>query len=1200
MRSHRSSDDASAAVETERRLVPHLPGLDGIRGLSALAVLLFHTGVAWLPGGYLGVDIFFVVSGYLITALLLSERQRDGRISLSQFWQRRARRLFPVLALILLATTVYAAIQLSDDLLPHLRETAAALIYVTNWDLILRDVSYWDLFERPSQLRHLWSLAVEEQFYIIWPLMMFAVYRFAPARVQRLGLATLVVAGIVASVVWMWILHEPQQDASRVYFGSDTRAFTILIGVALAFVWRPWERRPDNEQVDNQHDPLLSQIATCVGLIGFGGLVWLTLSASSVDAWLYPWGLLLMSLAAAGLVGAVALRLGAMHHLLGSRPLRWLGERSYSIYLWHWPVVLALIWEFKLDPGSVELVVLCLAITVALAELSYRIVETPLRRPGFWRSLPRPSALMLRPLVGVALVAILTVGTLGATLLPSDRADGEFGSAVADDRGTEQADSSAERVRTPTISPDSGDAESQDESTPLVVTRPRPTVVHQAATQTEPVESQVQAMSVDASMPPTSYANEPPPQMLAKVAATRREPQVHTFQFEVQRGDSPLGIVERFGFRWNEYLEHNDPQAGVMLHPGDVLTLPCPGESACGIVEIRPHAETCIHANDDRFCQRTQPLISPPLRFRITPERFEQPPIWRWNGASVVAESFVLTSTHLAEVGADGVVPVLRGRRGLPPLAIGDAVMRDARFALREQGIEVDAVEGRTAQDSMAALSQHLELHGPDRVIIFQSLDFLESGDLAELMEIVSEVAHVIIVKQQTSNQLERDSDQTRFRYTDSNPNLTLLDWHGISDEQADDPITDDTDLTESGIALYVNLIADAVESAMRPDDSPALLPELSPALVALFDPTGGIGAQVRSFSGEPVLSPRITSPELGITAAAAMSAPAADESVQPQEWSFRYEVRAGDSASGVAKQFGTTLARLLQLNGDDHASWMHAGRRIQVPCPGDAPCGVVTVTPGIGVCVDWSTPTDQGNVCRRTNILVNHFPVQFSQVSTESVVTPRWQWAGHESRANHFTITLDMIEQLEPAERHLIAGSSLPPLAIGDSVMTGARDALRAVGIDVESEEGRLFDGALDILRQNLAIYGQREVIVFEAFGWDYVNAAAFARLLAAVGDAEHLIVLTRNMAFRSDILPVAREINEMLREQSSRYGWVTLLDWQQITSGREHELTYDGSHLNPAGLTLYAEVILEAILTGPAQARVSGSTSQDGADGG
>ncbi|MYG91239.1 MAG: acyltransferase, partial [Chloroflexi bacterium] len=164
------------------RGLPHLAGLDGIRGLAALAVVLFHAGVAWLPAGFLGVDVFFVVSGFLITALLIAERERSSDTDLARFWLRRARRLLPVLALVLIVTTAYAALMLRDTLGQHLHDVLMAAVYFTNWDLILRGVSYFEMFERPSQLRHLWSLAVEEQFYIVWPIVFALVMRFLNLR----------------------------------------------------------------------------------------------------------------------------------------------------------------------------------------------------------------------------------------------------------------------------------------------------------------------------------------------------------------------------------------------------------------------------------------------------------------------------------------------------------------------------------------------------------------------------------------------------------------------------------------------------------------------------------------------------------------------------------------------------------------------------------------------------------------------------------------------------------------------------------------------------------------------------------------------------------------------------------------------------------------------------------------------------------
>src|SRR3954471_15007810 len=213
----------------------YVPGLDGLRGIAVIAVLLFHGGVTWARGGFLGVDMFFVLSGFLITSLLLDERWKTGTVKLSRFWARRARRLLPALLALLAAMAAYATWVPMDSPLPSLRrDVLATLAYVSNWHFILDGGSYFARNAPPSPLRHTWSLAIEEQFYLLWPLIFIAVAR-GRARLAKLG--TFIGVGIAASIAAMLLLYHPGTDASRVYYGTDTRVHVILIGCGLAVLF---------------------------------------------------------------------------------------------------------------------------------------------------------------------------------------------------------------------------------------------------------------------------------------------------------------------------------------------------------------------------------------------------------------------------------------------------------------------------------------------------------------------------------------------------------------------------------------------------------------------------------------------------------------------------------------------------------------------------------------------------------------------------------------------------------------------------------------------------------------------------------------------------------------------------------------------------------------------------------------------------
>ena len=228
--------DPPAPVRSPRLV--YIPALDGLRALAVMAVLLYHGGVNWIPGGFLGVDVFFVISGYLITSLLLRDWSEHGSIQLGRFYVRRARRLLPALFLMLGVVSLYSLVFLPDTVAELRGAVIATLVYVENWHLISHDVSYFVSAGRPSLLRHVWSLAVEEQFYLLWPLL-FSLLLARWGRRSR-SLLRVILGGALVSAVLMAVQYQRYGDPSRVYFGTDTRASTLLIGAALAIVWTPW------------------------------------------------------------------------------------------------------------------------------------------------------------------------------------------------------------------------------------------------------------------------------------------------------------------------------------------------------------------------------------------------------------------------------------------------------------------------------------------------------------------------------------------------------------------------------------------------------------------------------------------------------------------------------------------------------------------------------------------------------------------------------------------------------------------------------------------------------------------------------------------------------------------------------------------------------------------------------------------------
>jgi peptidoglycan/LPS O-acetylase OafA/YrhL len=409
-----------------------MPGLDGLRALAVIAVLLYHGGLTWIPGGFLGVEVFFVLSGYLITALLLAEWRAHGSVALKAFWLGRARRLLPALYLVLVVTLAYAVVFLPGEVAGLRGDVFAALGYVTNWYLIFGHESYFEAIGRPSLLKHLWSLAVEEQFYLLWPLVVAIALSVGATRWRRRRVLALALAGAAASALLMALLYRPEMDPSRLYFGTDTRATGLLVGAALALVWAPWraalaprfqsvQRRSRLRRRWGWTAPRLLDVA---GLVALGGLTLLCLRLGEFQPSLYRGGLATVALFTAVVIMASAhpySRLGS--GLLGCWPLRWIGLRSYGIYLWHWPIFMVTRPGLDVPLDGWPLLALRFGLTLVLADLSYRYVETPVRKGALgkaWRKLRESQGLQRRRLTVlwagatvplVALCAALGVAT---------------------------------------------------------------------------------------------------------------------------------------------------------------------------------------------------------------------------------------------------------------------------------------------------------------------------------------------------------------------------------------------------------------------------------------------------------------------------------------------------------------------------------------------------------------------------------------------------------------------------------------------------------------------------------------------------------------------------------------------------------------------------------------------------------------------
>ncbi len=391
-------------VTTSERRFAYKPALDGLRAFAVAAVIAYHFGYGWASGGFLGVDTFFVLSGYLITSLLVGEWSATGAINRVKFWARRARRLLPALMIVLLAVAVYGAVAVPASQLGKLRgDGLATLFYTENWRLIFSQQSYFDLFSAPSPLRHAWSLAIEEQFYFLWPLIVIACLKLG--RGTRRYLVAFCVIGTIASAVLMAVLYHAT-DPSRAYYGTDTRAQLLLVGALLALLLERWQPR--------------SKAAT--NTVHVGGLVLgiacLAAYASVGDkaAYMYHGGDLLFAVAVTCVIASAVLPgRSPVRALLALGPLCWIGRISYGLYLWHWPV------QVYLTPRRTGLDGLALngarlGTTLAIAAVSYYVVELPIRRGVMLRG---RVAGVAAPAAAMATAMVILVATAGAVSPPA-------------------------------------------------------------------------------------------------------------------------------------------------------------------------------------------------------------------------------------------------------------------------------------------------------------------------------------------------------------------------------------------------------------------------------------------------------------------------------------------------------------------------------------------------------------------------------------------------------------------------------------------------------------------------------------------------------------------------------------------------------------------------------------------------------------
>jgi peptidoglycan/LPS O-acetylase OafA/YrhL len=508
------SPEPPAPKPARQPWLPHLPGLDGLRAIAVIAVILYHLDLPWMPAGFLGVEVFFVISGYLITGLLLAEWRRNGRISLLSFWKRRARRLLPAVFVLLGVVLAFAVLCLPGEVAVLRGDVLAAAFYVSNWAQVFSNRSYFETMGRPPLLQHLWSLAVEEQFYLVWPLI-FAIamsllhrLRLSPRMAPR-AMAVIALGGAAASTALMLALYVPEADPTRVYYGTDTRAAGFLIGAALAVLWIPAELRGDVRRI-------AARALDLAGLAALIALVAVFVNVTEVDPALYQGGFAALALLTAVVIAATvhpAARL--LPAMLSQRVLQWIGTRSYSIYLWHFPIFMVTRPQLDVPLDGLPLLALRLGLTALLSEASYRWIEQPIRNGALgraWNALRESHgrqrvSLGTRWAASVSLIAVVLV-LLGVAAASAQRVapSAELVAAASSDDtlpnpAAEAAPDAAPRTAQATM-PDSKEA---------VIETPQPSAVPAVASPTPTPASYQRELAQN----PASPTQTPSPQITA-------------------------------------------------------------------------------------------------------------------------------------------------------------------------------------------------------------------------------------------------------------------------------------------------------------------------------------------------------------------------------------------------------------------------------------------------------------------------------------------------------------------------------------------------------------------------------------------------------------------------------------------------------------------------------------------------------------
>ncbi|HEC2158625.1 acyltransferase family protein [Staphylococcus delphini] len=350
----------------------YMPGLDGIRAVAVIAIIIYHLNPQWLSGGFLGVDTFFVISGYLITSLLLTEYHNTGKIELTSFWLRRVKRLIPAVLFLVMGVLVLTLIFMPTEIQKVRADSIAAIFYVSNWWYIMQNVDYFEQFA-VQPLKHLWSLAIEEQFYLVFPIVLLSLLSFI-RRLKSIRIIFLIL--LVISMITMMVLYVPNENVARVYFGTDTRIQTLLMGVLLALVWPPF-------QLKAKVNRKMRMMIDTAGVVGLAILFICFKFVSETNSILYYGGFFLISAVTLLVIASSVHPSGYFAKFLGNKVFTFIGSRSYSLYLWHYPIIVLIHHQFVQGQIPPLVYVVEILLMVLMAEFSYKFIEQPFRKEGF-------------------------------------------------------------------------------------------------------------------------------------------------------------------------------------------------------------------------------------------------------------------------------------------------------------------------------------------------------------------------------------------------------------------------------------------------------------------------------------------------------------------------------------------------------------------------------------------------------------------------------------------------------------------------------------------------------------------------------------------------------------------------------------------------------------------------------------------------